>query len=247
MSVFWFFFALLGSLRAEFKVPALDSPVVDSAALLRPQERARLEQKLFEIQARGRWQGQILIVPSLEGEALESASIKVTDLWKLGDAKKDNGILILVALQERRMRIEVGQGLEGDVPDLRAKRIIDRALRPAFQRGNFAEGLMASLLELQSLVEPDLASAQDSSGEDFKASSRPFPFYLIALFWVLAVLLLSSGSGGGRRGLRQMILLTLLGGIGGRRGGGGSWSSRGGGGWSGGGGGFSGGGASGSW
>ena len=121
-----FLIGLLFSFSAlALPVPTLVSPVMDEANILNSQEKSQLDQKIRDIHKKGIIQITVLTIPSLEGEILEDYSIKVVDKWKLGDAKKDNGVLILVAMAERKLRIEVGNGIEGDITDLEAKRIID--------------------------------------------------------------------------------------------------------------------------
>ena len=95
----------------------------------------------------------VLILPSLEGEVLEEFSMRTVEKWQLGTAEDDNGLLILVAMAERKMRIEVGYGLEGTIPDAMAKRVIDEVMQPAFREGQFGEGITLALISLIQLSE----------------------------------------------------------------------------------------------
>lgn len=224
----------LSALLASMPIPQLDNPVVDRAKVLGQGEKARLESLARQAHESGGPQLAFLLVPSLEGEPVEDAAIRVAEAWKLGSRSKDDGILFLVSLQERQMRIEVGGGLEGAITDVQASRIIQDTLVPAFRRGAYGEGLYAAAIR-----------ALDLAGwEGAKASAQPkeepppwLKFLAVAL--ILGVMVFGSR-------------LRGLGGPGGGfpRGGGGfpgGGFPRGGGGYRGGGGGFSGGGASGRW
>lgn len=203
-----------------------------------------------------RVQMQVWIIRSLEGEALEALSIRAVEQWKLGSEKNDNGLLLLVAVEDRAVRIEVGQGLEGDIPDAFAGRVIDYVLVPSFRNRDFFEGLSQALSILDEKVQSPEESEKSLS--QFSAQSKNLSFNWFSFFWLFFVVVaflrifffmirkslsgnskFSSRHWGGWKG-------TSGGGWSGGGFGGGGWSG-GGGGWSGGGGGFSGGGASGRW
>ena len=227
--------------RAEFQVPTLTGPVMDEVGLLPRSTRQDLTQLLYDFNRRGKAQIQILIIDSLEGEPIESASIKITDKWRLGDKKKDNGILFLIAWKDRAMRIEVGQGLEGAIPDVYAKRIIADHVVPLFKQKKYSEGVYAGVSDIMSLADKEFADermpAHNSSNDDDGGGG--IPIWLIIIVLIIISILGRFGGGRGR----------FYGGGGGFGGGGfgGFGGSGGGGGWSGGGGGFIGGGASGNW
>lgn len=131
-------------------LPALDPPplrtrVTDLAGVLSADAVARLETKLREHEAQTSNQVAVLIVRSLEGDPIEDFSIRTVEAWQLGQAKKDNGILLLVAVDDRRMRIEVGQGLEGALPDVVASRIIRNQIAPLFRAGQYDAGVEAGV------------------------------------------------------------------------------------------------------
>lgn len=226
--------------RAEFVVPPLRGPVQDEAGILSGSQQQEIETLLRDIHSRGVAQVQVLILKTLDGEPIESASIKITDAWKLGDAKKDNGVLLLVAVAERKIRIEVGQGLEGDLPDVIASRIIQRVITPYFKAGQYGAGIQAGVQAIFRAVHPE-ESSPGTAGRNLEQPKSELSGWEIlkALFILLIILIVIAGGGGGRR--RGFMSGAALGGLGGFGGGGG------GGGWSGGGGGFSGGGASGGW
>lgn len=231
---------IAGRLEARVEIPSNSSPVVDQAGILSSSDKFRLEdylkaQKIFA-------QIQIWIFKSLEGEPIESLSIRAADQWRLGTKKEDNGILILVAQEDRQMRIEVGQGLEGRIPDVLAARIIDQIMVPQFRRGDFYLGLREASEQIVQLavstgdvkIPPALDTQAQAQGSRRKASS--FEVWIWLAFIILSLIF-------GRFRRRY----GLIGGMGGWRSGGSGWGGGGGGGWSGGGGGFSGGGASGRW
>lgn len=232
------FLILTSGAWAEFQVPALQGPVMDQVGYLSGSDRRELEDLLRSVNSRGIAQIQILIVPTLDGEPIEQASIKITDQWKLGDAKKDNGVLFLIAAQDRKLRIEVGQGLEGAIPDLIAGRIIRDTVVPYFKQGQFSQGILQGTKAI--ILRADQEFGQQAGIEEQKPEGDSLPIGIVIALFIIIILLSRFGGGRGRyyRG---------GGGFGGGSyGGGGGWSS-GGGGWSGGGGGFSGGGSSGSW
>ena len=130
------------------EVPPLGAPVTDLAGLLSTEQAEQLNQLLLDYEAETSNQFALLIIPSLEGEVLESYSIEVASNWALGQADKDNGLLLLIALAERRLRIEVGYGLEGVLTDAFCGRVIDYTIVPYFKSQQYFEGISAGLLEL---------------------------------------------------------------------------------------------------
>lgn len=134
-------------------VPALTSPVTDLTGTLTPDQASALDAKLraFE-QARGS-QVAVLIVPTTRPEEIEQYSIRVVEQWRLGRGKVDDGVLLLVALNDRRLRIEVGYGLEGALPDAIANRIIQQDIAPAFKRGDYYGGITVGLDRIMRVIE----------------------------------------------------------------------------------------------
>lgn len=242
--------AALLALAPGLAVPALTGPVVDTAGLLSRAEARRLEQLSQAARAGGGEGGQAvqlqyLIVPSLEGDPLEDFSIRVAEAWKLGTKGQDDGVLVVVARDDRKVRIEVGGGLEGALTDAQSSRIIRGAIAPAFREGRYGDGLYDAGLQILSAtgaLPPDQArrqAARPSHGARFSGLG------FMALFVAFIVLrgLFFGFTPRRRRGLWGGGGPFIGGGGFGGFGGGGG----GGGGWSGGGGGFSGGGSSGSW
>lgn len=127
------------------EVPYLSGRVVDEAGMVPPEVRQRLEEKLAAFEGETGAQVAVLTIPSLEGEVLEDFSLRVAETWKLGRAEQDDGVLFLVARDDRKMRIEVGYGLEGRLTDLQSGRILSDMVRPRFRAGDFGGGVEAGV------------------------------------------------------------------------------------------------------
>lgn len=271
----WVLLFVSGSLRAELvPVPALQQRVTDLTQTLTSEQQSQLEAKLAAFEQQKGSQVAVLIVPTTAPEAIEQFSIRVVDAWKLGREKQDDGVLLLVAKDDRKMRIEVGYGLEGAIPDVYAKRIISEIMVPSFRQGDYYGGINHAVEQIIRLTSgeqlPAPAQAKPNSG---KLSDMLYVVFigafvvggiLRAIFGKFLGGVLNGGIigmliwifGGG---LIVAIVLAIIaffltfagasglghaGGLGGLGGGG----YRGSGGWGGGGGGgFGGGGASGSW
>jgi len=238
--------AVLALPLCAFDVPRLTGPVVDRAGMLSAPAERQISSALQRLhQQPDGAQIAVLTVPDLGGETIEQASIQVVDAWQLGSEAGDKGILVMIAKDEHRIRIEVGQGLEGDLPDAYAKRIIDEAMTPLFRTGSVGEGILVGVYQIAQRVHPDLDVAplfQGAQRRNWQTShrNRRGGVSLIPLLFLGLLLFAGRGRGGGL--LAGMLLGSMVGRGYGRGGFGG-----GGGGFGGGGGGFSGGGASGGW
>lgn len=233
--------------EAGFAVPRLSGPVVDQARIFRNQDVEGLEKWLQEIKSRGKVQIQVVTLESLQGLTIEEASIQIADAWKIGGAKTDKGLIFVMAPKERKIRIEVGQGLEGDLPDIFAKQIVSDVIAPHFRKGDYEQGIIAGITAALHKVDPEAVNQDAYQDASTKRKAGALGLRLIVLLIILILIInLFGGGGRGRRGRGSDFLAGGLGGFG-AGGGFGGWSGGGGGGWSGGGGGFSGGGASGDW
>jgi uncharacterized protein len=134
-------------------VPPLEARVTDLTGTLTPAQQAELEQKLTAFEQRKGAQVALLIVPTTAPEAIEQYGIRVVDAWQLGRAASDDGALLLVALEDRALRIEVGRGLEGVLPDAIAWRIIDETIKPLFRQGDIHGGVSAGLDRIMQVVD----------------------------------------------------------------------------------------------
>ena len=220
---------------ALLPVPRLTGPVVDQAGVLSAQEEARLADVARRARASENGTGPqmaFLVVRSLEGEPIEAFSIRVAEQWQLGSADKDNGLLFVVAVADRQMRIEVGNGIEGEITDAQASRMIREILAPAFRQNEYGAGLYAAALQSLDYLGIDASGLPPAQQPRGSRGRLPWPI-------IFFVFLVFSGRLFGGRRRRAFWIGPGLGGFGG--------GGFGGGGFGGGGGGFSGGGASGSW
>lgn len=258
---------------AEVAVPPLSARVTDLTGTLSAEQRGAIEQKLAALEAAKGSQLAVLLLPSTRPETIEQYGIRVAEAWQLGRKGVDDGALLLIAKDDRALRIEVGYGLEGVIPDAVAKRVIEEIILPRFKQGDFAGGIEAGTAALVKLVEgeplPEPASRRAaglSLLEDALPLAMLFIFVVGGLLRAILGRFLGAAAAGGIAFIGAWLLLSslvvglviafvvfliTLGG-GGRIGHlGGGFGGRGGGGfgggWSGGGGGFGGGGASGRW
>ncbi len=261
---------LAGIAHAEVAVPPLTARVTDLAATLDAQQIQTLDTKLATFETQKGAQLAVLIVPTTQPETIEQFGIRVVEAWKLGRKNVDDGALLLIAKDDRTLRIEVGYGLEGALNDATAHRIIDEVIVPHFRNGEFYRGIDAGVSAMMQVVsgeplpEPEQASAagkQDyeslmfmgfviavALGGMLRALLGRFPAALLVggVLGGLAWLVISSGLIALFAGLAAFVFVLLGGFRGGYLGMGGG-GGFGGGGFGGGGGGFGGGGASGRW
>ena len=257
---------------AQVAVPELSRRVTDLTATLSADQVAALESKLAAFEAKKGSQIAVLIVPTTQPEDIAQFGIRVADQWKIGRKKVDDGVILIVARDDRKLRIEVGYGLEGAIPDAIAKRVIAETITPFFKTGDFYGGIDAGVQQLMGLIEgeplPPPAAADNTGGND-----GAFAILIvggIVAGWLLSTLMSRPAAGGiaalgsgavgafllGFTPLLLFIAIFVFAGVasgfrhgGGWSSGGGGWGGGGfgGGSWGGGGGGFGGGGASGSW
>ncbi len=256
-------------------VPVLKGRVNDYAIMLSPATVMSLETRLAEFEKTDSTQIVVLTIPSLQGEVLEEFSIKVAERWKIGQKKTDNGVILLIAKEDRKLRIEVGYGLEGKLTDLRAGRIIDTIIKPSFKAGDYDKGVSDGIDAIIQTVKGEYAAVDAQAAEKKDPGSSSLITPMIFVFFFIGIIGRIKRVLGGIAGaviipivasvvfgFKFLILLLIPGGFilglilptlmnlfflggGGRSGGG--WGGGSGGGFSGGGGSFGGGGASGSW
>lgn len=234
----------------DLEIPANDGWVTDLAHVLSPTEERALEALMESYRAGSQQEVALLVLPDLGGRSLEETSLAVARAWKIGDAEKNTGALLLVAIAERKIRIEVGRGLEGTLTDSISGRIIREVIVPRFRADDYPGGLRAGVEAIHRALGGDYGALPERrtgggvgflgigvaamlllllSGRRRRRYRDPHPLFP----WILADIALHSGSSG--RGS------SGHGGFGGRGGSGGGFGGFGGGG------GFSGGGASGGW
>ena len=229
------------ALLFSLDVPPLDGPVNDYAHMFTTSEIQELNSYLYTIDRQSDLQIAVLTIPSLEGDNLESYSIRVAEKWQIGQKGKDTGVILVIVAQDRKLRIEVGYGLEDRITDAQSSRIIRSVIAPQFKKREYGKGVLLGVKNLVGLALQDESLVSDAVKESDRQNDDSIPLPLVifliiiflfgsrfmpgGLFWPL--LFLSSGRSGGYSG----------------RGGSGGF----GGGFSGGGGRFGGGGSSGSW
>lgn len=220
--------------------PALSGRVVDAANIIPPEEEAAITQLLAAHEAKTTNQVVVATVPSLDGQDIAEYGVGLGRAWGIGQADKNNGAILLVAPNDREVRIEVGYGLEGELTDAITSVIIEGSILPRFKAGDMVGGIRRGAEDIVAVLEGDAAAfaeraRQRVSGEDTVSSAvSTLIFIVIMIVWL-------SIFGGGRRrryGRGGIGPIILGGGLGGGASGGG---------WSGGGGSFGGGGASGRW
>ncbi len=239
--------ALVCAVTAAFALtfPPLSGRVVDQANIIPADTRAAIEQKLTDLETKSGIQLVVATVSSLEGQEIEPYANQLFREWKLGEKAKNNGVLLLVAPNERRVRIEVGYGLEGTLTDALSKVIITNAITPRFKAGNFGDGISRGVDDIITVLTTDSSEWQQrpSLRLDTQQPNDSWNWVLIAGGIVLVFLLIVSP---GFRWVFFNIVFNVLASSG-SSGGGGSFGGSSGGGFSGGGGSSGGGGASGSW
>lgn len=269
MRPFRFLLFLLLLAPALFALDVPPSPTqwyTDKAGLLSPTEAAALNSKLQAFEQRSGAQFIIYVVPSIENGAIEDWTIRAVTKWKVGQAKYDNGLVLFVFVKERKMRFEVGYGLEGTVTDAITSRIRDEVIAPRFKEDDYAGGLNAGadavmqyISKGEAPVEPLRGPRVPGRSSQPQAATPQIPGWVFLLLFIFIFFVLPKLFGGGRRrrgggcgGPGCMPLFFFPGGgggitFGGGGGGFGGGFGGGGGGFSGGGGGFGGGGSTGGW
>ena len=169
---------------AQLAVPALVGHVIDTTRTLSAEQTAGLEQKLSAFEQKSGAQVVVLMIATTLPEDISSYANRVANQWKIGRKEIGDGLLVVVAKDDRKVRIEVAKSLEGAIPDLAAKRIIDQAMTPYFKQSAFAEGLDAAVDLLAARITGEALPAPASSG---KAREKPFQWDDLAIFLFFAV------------------------------------------------------------
>ena len=168
--------------------PQLTGRVNDYAKLLSPEAAARLEQKLAGFEREQSTQIVVLTIPSLQGDEIEGFSIRVAEQWKIGQKGKDNGVLLILAKAEHKVRIEVGMGLQGVLPDITSAQIIRNVMSPHLKSNDFDQGITAGVDAILAATKGEFkASPQDTTRKSRPRSSSPATYFLLAA--VAAVIL----------------------------------------------------------
>ena len=232
---------------ASLTFPALTGRVVDQAGLLSVDDRATLIESLSALQVKTTDQLVVVTLNSLQGTTIEEYGYQLGRQWQIGQKDRDSGVLLIVAAAERKVRIEVGYGLEGTLTDAATRLIIENSILPPFKAGDLASGIKAGAAEIIRALGGNVGSLQSQrargSGARRSEQDTPIPVWLLIVVGLggvgLLILCMVTRGGGFCQGILQMIFLLALSGRGG--------SSRQKSSFSGGGGSFGGGGSSGSW
>ena len=238
------FLLIAGQLLFAVKLPELKMMINDNAGILSANQEQELEKMLRQTELSKSAEIALLTVSDLGGLTIEDYSMRVVEKWKLGKKDRDNGVLLLVSINDRKVRLEVGYGLEGLLTDAKSSYIINQIIIPEFRKGNYYTGIKTGLIAVSGLINgsyeisaSELERYQKSQARKKKSGGFPIGLIIFILFMILS----RHRRGGGL--LAWLFLGSMMGGRGGRSSGfGGGF-----GGFSGGGGSFGGGGASGGW
>jgi len=239
---------LIAASASALEVPPLRGRINDNAGLLSRTSKNELESYLAGLESANGVQLALLTIPSLSGESLESYSLRVAEEWGLGSREEDSGVLMLVALDEREIRIEVGYGLESVLTDAKSGFIIRDIIVPEFRKGNYNDGIVAGVRTIGEVVSGDLTITAEQIENSEREVGGGMPIFALIFLAVFIVGFFGRRGRHRRRGVSPLgafFVGSMLGGA--FRGGSASRGFGGGGGFSGGGGGFGGGGASGGW
>lgn len=180
-------------LLAPVSLTALDVPVLqgyvnDYGNMISPEAEARIESDLKAFEQSDSTQVVILTVTSLEGDALEDYTIRVAEKWKIGQAKKDNGVIFFASKNDRVMRIEVGRGLEGVLTDLLSGRILDNIVRPRFKAGDFDGGFSEGAAAIIKACRGEFTNDSPPAGESSETGGSPlFMFFFMGILFLSAI------------------------------------------------------------
>jgi uncharacterized protein len=187
-------FVASGSL-AQAIVPPLVGHVTDQTGTLGPEQIATLEQTLSAFEARKGTQLAVLIISSVLPEAIEQYALRVAESWKLGRKQVDDGVILVVAKDDRTLRIEVGYGLEGALPDITAKSIIDNEITPNFKDNDFYRGLDEGTNAIIAATKGEYKAPENYNAR--KKGTRKNPGLLIMIIIFIIIWIIKNGRGGG--------------------------------------------------
>jgi len=204
----------LPAFSAPMAIPALTSPVTDLTQTLSPQSQQSLAQKLNQLSKEKGSQIAVLIVDTTQPEDIAQFGIRVAEAWKIGRDKQDDGVIIIVAKADRKMRIEVGYGLEGAIPDLTAKRVISETMAPRFRQGDFEGGLNAAIDQLTALIAGEALPAPQKKSSQGGGLLEWLPILMFVAIFTGMVLrsIFGTYAGSALNGGALSVLVWVLGG-----------------------------------
>ena len=242
--------------HAEPKLPVFQGRITDEAGLLKPEDREAIEAQLKSLEETSTDQVAVVTVNSLQGETIEDMGLALGRQWGIGQKDKDNGVVLVIAPNERKVRIEVGRRLEPQLTDALSKIIIENGILPAFRRGDFSGGIRAGVRDINDVLLGDEEAVKDRAKGGLPGQGPDYEALIILAIWIAIFAFImyqqykqASQLPQDMRNQRRRGRFGNNGGVIVIPGDSGGWSggSGGGGGWSGGGGDFGGGGSSGSW
>lgn len=188
-------FANLAAFALE--VPALTGRIVDNANIITTNDEQEINSLLENLENTNGTQVAVLTIKTLDGESLEDYSMKVAEKWGLGQKEKDNGVLLLVALEERKVRIEVGYGLEGTLTDTKCGLILRNVIIPEFRNGDYSEGILKGVKNITGLLENNEELVSKSVLKE-KSSKSAYSGLLYGFLWIFGWFILFSCIASGR-------------------------------------------------
>lgn len=214
---------------SSFKVPKPEGYVRDLTRTLTLEQEASLELTSQELEKKTGAQVAVLVINSLGSEPIENAAVKTFESWGIGQKGKDNGILFLIALKDKKMRIEVGYGLEGVLPDGKTGALLDSYVVPYFKKGLFAQGILSGQQRIVLAIDPAFKQSGQVAVVQPKPQKKMSPleamiyqnFLIMVLVLIVGLLIISPS-------FRAVLLVMLLSGVGGRGGSGGGFNGGGG-------------------
>ncbi len=212
LSIALFFLQSICALAID--VPQLRDRVTDVAGILTADQIASLDTKLQSFEATDSTQIAVVIIPSLEGESLEAYSMRVAEAWKIGQKGRDNGAILLIALRDRKVRIEVGYGLESNLTDARTNQIIRNEIAPRFREGDYYGGIDAAVTAMIQSVRGLYQGNPPRDRQSSRAAPGRFFHLLIVLLFPLLWVLSATGKWGGGiigAGAGMLLPYTLIG------------------------------------
>jgi uncharacterized protein len=174
------------TLYAEVAIPNLSQRVTDLTGTLTAEQIAALETKLADFETKKGSQIAVLLLPTTQPEDIAAYSIRVADAWKIGRKNVDDGLIMIIAKDDHRSRLEVGRGLEGVIPDAIAKRVLAETMKPHFKNEDYAGGIDAGVTQLIGLIQGE--TLPEASGHSIDTNSDDFLTFLIILFFCSAIL-----------------------------------------------------------
>ncbi len=176
-----FLFVFSTQVFAYYSLPKATGFVNDNAQMLTSQTKQNLENKLSLFEASTTNEITVVTIKSLEGDTVENFAVKLFEEWKIGKAKQDNGILFLISRDDHKMRIEVGYGLEGALPDAKSSRILNQVVTPLFKEGSYDEGILRGVDEIINATKDENYNISGSSSS--KSSKGTFDFWVFVIIF----------------------------------------------------------------